>query len=171
MFAFIVSTHSHIFFSAVFSMWLKSMPKCSQAQAKRVAQREDQHISFSFILTGLHNPTNTLPSLLAGLRLNSILSKLWASKLRNWGIPNLALEGSVRVKSRKWVWTKIKATANHYLHIKTHLTSCQCLNHAVTHLRIMFMVSLRSFPWNGNVPVSISNCKDTMKERKFYIFI
>lgn len=23
----------------------------------------------------------------------------------------------------------------------------------------MFMVSLRSFPWNGNVPVSISNCK------------
>lgn len=34
-----------------------------------------------------------------------------------------------------------------------------------THLRIMFMVSLRSFPWNGNVPVSISNCKH--KSRKW----
>lgn len=28
----------------------------------------------------------------------------------------------------------------------------------------MFMVSLRSFPWNGNVPVSISNCKRVEKE-------
>lgn len=29
------------------------------------------------------------------------------------------------------------------------------------HLRINAMVSLRSFPWNGNDPVSISNCRAT----------
>lgn len=31
----------------------------------------------------------------------------------------------------------------------------------------MFMVSLRSFPWNGNVPVSISNCKHTTTVREW----
>ena len=37
----------------------------------------------------------------------------------------------------------------------------------VTHLRIMVMVSFRSFPWKGNVPVSISNCGggDTTQHR------
>lgn len=34
-----------------------------------------------------------------------------------------------------------------------------------THLRIMAMVSLRSFPWNGSVPVSISNCQRMKRKR------
>lgn len=31
----------------------------------------------------------------------------------------------------------------------------------VSYLRIMVIVSFRSFPWNGSVPVSISNCERT----------
>lgn len=41
-----------------------------------------------------------LPSLLAGFRLNSILSKLWASRLRNWGIPSFALK---QPEENKWL--------------------------------------------------------------------
>lgn len=96
-------------------------------------------------LSSLSGANAGLPSLLAGFRLNSILSKLWASRLRNWGIPSFALEqreGKIMIMGdygRKLISTKLSA------HKKK------------THFRIMFIVSLRSFPWNGNVPVSISN--------------
>lgn len=38
------------------------------------------------------------------------------------------------------------------------------LNPGGTHFRMRFMVSLRSFPWNGNAPVSISNWERKHKQ-------
>lgn len=61
-----------------------------------------------FFFSSLSGANAGLPSLLAGFRLNSILSKLWASRLRNWGIPSFALEqreGKIMIIGGLWTKT------------------------------------------------------------------
>lgn len=88
---FFEAQHIHTFLSRrCFSMWFMWVPNCSKFKLSE-HQARLEHTSLLFVPhVRLYN---TLPSLLAGLRLKSIRSKLWASKLRNWGIPNFALIG------------------------------------------------------------------------------
>lgn len=78
------------------------------------------------------------PRRLPGFLLNRLRSRDWASGLRNWGIPSLALE------EQKTMSVQRLRYENQYWGNKAHF-------------KIIVMVSLRSFPWNGSVPVSISN--------------
>lgn len=78
------------------------------------------------------------PKRLPGFLLNRLRSRDWASGLRNWGIPSLALE------EQKTMSVQRLRYENQYWGNKAHF-------------KIIVMVSLRSFPWNGSVPVSISN--------------
>lgn len=112
------------------------------------------------------------PSLLAGFLLNKALSRDWASALRNWGIPRRALQGETegtRLKLFHQIWREAFCTATDdcvttgcrvglFFHLKN------------THFRIRFMVSLRSFPWNGSAPVSISNW-ETNHTTVIYMYI
>lgn len=116
-----------------------------------------------------------LPKRFDGFLLNSIRKRLCASRLRNCGIPSFAL----RRRNKQEVTTlpafyvhshelclrsvlQFTSQSHFYQAALTKDSTNQasrrlacCNSH--TYLRIMFIVSFLSFPWNGNVPVSISN--------------
>ena len=59
----------------------------------------------SFIETILNTNNKILPNLLVGFLLNNARKRLWASGLRNWGMPNLALKIRIELWWRNYfIW-------------------------------------------------------------------